>query len=100
MIFFPGGVYQITSPIVLRQDSLHSNIIFRGAGANATVLEFTVGHDGKCFDIQGTTTSTAAINNNMDKKALSFTSSAFSGTVNDWVLFSLRPKSELGRNKT
>ncbi|NIA30499.1 MAG: hypothetical protein GWP06_11385 [Actinobacteria bacterium] len=33
MIFFPGGVYQIASPIVLRRTSSQSNIIFRGAGA-------------------------------------------------------------------
>lgn len=87
IIFFPGGVHNLNSPIELRYANNHSNIVFQGAGTNETVLQFTVGRDGTCFDIKGSEGSSASINNNINMHDKSFVCSGMTLNIGDWIYF-------------
>lgn len=72
VIYFMGGVHRLSSSIVLRQASGDQNIIFRGAGAGATILEFDLGRDGVLFDVAGSLGSASSVGNNIQKGDRSF----------------------------
>ncbi len=84
VIYFLGGVHRLSSSIVLRQASGDQNIIFRGAGAGATILEFDLGRDGVLFDIAGSEGSASSITANIQKGAQSFLCGG-SFAYNDWI---------------
>jgi hypothetical protein len=52
VLYFPAGIYPLSKSVVL-SDASFSGIVFQGAGADSTVLEFTLGCDGNCFDVYG-----------------------------------------------
>jgi hypothetical protein len=52
VVYFPAGTYALSKSVVL-PDASFSQIVFQGAGADSTVLEFTLGPDGNCFDVHG-----------------------------------------------
>jgi type 1 glutamine amidotransferase len=54
VVFFPAGTYRLTRPIVLDNPAC-GGVVFRGAGADSTVLEFQAGRDGVCFEMRGDT---------------------------------------------
>lgn len=87
IIYFPGGIYELTQPINLSYSDNESNIIFRGAGSNATILQFNIGNDGVCFNIEGTCGAPSSINNNINMYANTFVCSATTFDVGDWVHF-------------
>jgi hypothetical protein len=53
VVYFPPGTYRLTRGIVLSGTG-SSGIVFQGAGEDSTVLEFQIGRDGICFDVNGT----------------------------------------------
>ena len=55
VIYFPAGVHRIDAGVVDLTHEDGNNIVFQGAGANSTTLEFTVGNDGTCMLFQGIT---------------------------------------------
>lgn len=89
IIYFPGGVYELNDPnlFILRNNGSHnhSNIIFRGAGANQTIIEFRAGKDGNIFDIQGIDSSGNFSVANISKGSFRFTSNSFNGIPGDWI---------------
>lgn len=87
IIFFPGGVYELNSPIELSNNNNHSNIIFQGAGANASILQFTLGKDGNCFTIHGDAESPNTIDYNINMHDSTFTCSAITFDAGNWVHF-------------
>jgi hypothetical protein len=84
VIYFLGGVHRFSSSIVLRQASGDQNIIFRGAGAGATILEFDLGRDGVLFDVAGSLGSPSSITADIQKGDQSFLCGG-SFVYNDWV---------------
>jgi hypothetical protein len=51
IIYFPSGNYTINSTIPL--DETCSNVVFQGAGSGNTTLNFSVGYNNYCFEIEG-----------------------------------------------
>jgi len=87
LIYFPGGYYELTSPIQINSTQNLHNIVFQGAGADATILKFTVGRDGYCFNIRGQAQGAYPINNNINKDENFFTCQNHDFAIGDWVHF-------------
>ena len=89
IIYFPGGIYDLSGSSIfeLRNNGTHnhSNIIFRGAGANQTIIRFTAGKDGSVFDIQGCISSSDYSVSDITKNSHRITSTGFGGVQGDWV---------------
>ncbi len=84
VIYFLGGVHRLSSPIVLRQVNGDHDIIFRGAGAGATILEFDLGRDGILLDVAGSEGFPSSITADIQKGNQSFLSGG-SFAYGDWV---------------
>jgi len=87
-IYFPAGTYKIDNTIELTQSD--SNIVFLGAGADSTTLEFTVGNANKEFLIHGWLYNPVYdVNNNIDKGSTGIEVTNLSTNFNegDWIQY-------------
>ena len=87
IIYFPAGTYNIHSTIYLHIDDNGSNIIFQGAGADKTTLNFFIGNDKNCFKISGKQNSTIIyLNNGIPKGSKSISGNGINTlNVGDWI---------------
>jgi len=74
IIFFPGGIYEISVPIVLDQSLGYKKFYF--SRCRSKFNNFTIGKDGNCFDIRGNSGAYYSINSNINKKDKCFTCSS------------------------
>jgi hypothetical protein len=87
IVRFPAGTFSLSKPVLL-QDASFSGVVFQGAGADSTVLEFTVGRDGNCFDVRGIEQGPKLpLGADLEKGARNFTAPGLSGgfSKGDWV---------------
>ncbi len=92
VVYFPEGVYNISTPITLNQNNNPildgSNILFQGDGSDKTILKFTVGNNQSCFEIEGDVDyNTTIVQSNISKgsKQIQVSSNVFSR--DDWIHF-------------
>lgn len=87
IVYFPGGTYRLFRQVVL-SDSSDGGIVFQGAGADSTVLEFEIGRDGNCFDMSGAEPGPKlALDTDLEKGGRSFSAAGLSNSFSkgDWV---------------
>lgn len=90
IVYFPARTYTLTSPIVLDYSidgTNGNNIVFQGAGSDATILNFTIGKNNSCFKILGQLTgSPTTLNANVVKGSKNISASSFSGyATGNWI---------------
>jgi hypothetical protein len=88
VIRFPAGTYGFEKGIVLSQESAGNGVVFQGAGADSTFLEFRIGRDGNCFEVRGAETGVqAALEADMPKRTRRIEASGLSDhfRTGDWV---------------
>jgi|GEM_PF-2824518 type 1 glutamine amidotransferase len=88
VIYFPAGVYPLSKSVLL-PDSKSGNVVFQGASAESSVLEFSLGPDGVCFEIRGGTTGERLhLDADIQKGCREFRAAGLSGgfRTGDWVM--------------
>ncbi|MBN1893539.1 ThuA domain-containing protein [bacterium] len=88
VIYFPPGVYPLSKPVLL-PDPKSGHVVFQGASAETSILEFTLGPDGVCFKISGGTTGgQLRLDADLEKGCREFRAAGLSGgfRAGDWVM--------------
>ncbi len=88
VILFPSGVYRFEKGVVLTRETAGNGVIFMGAGADSTFLDFGIGRDGNCFDVRGAETGVQlSLEADMPKRTRRITATGLSDrfSTGDWV---------------